>query len=221
MGSNPDRSPHPARRGHINGDDRRLHTAPSTFSAEAEADRWLAPAAADLSRGDWVDPEAGKNKLRDFADHWMAGKAALAPKTVDLYRYLLDRLILPPLGDVALGAITPARVRIWRADMLRAGRPGESTIAKAYRLPSGILGTAVIDNAITRNPCREKGAGVERATEIRAATPAEVSALAAAREPRYRALVLTRALQPNRTIPNESASTDIRALSQLPKPVDL
>jgi integrase len=77
--------------------------------------------------------------------------------------------------------------------MLRAGRPGESTIAKAYRLLSGILGTAVIDNVITRNPCREKGAGVERATEIRAATPAEVSALAAAIEPRYRALVLTAA----------------------------
>ena len=68
-----------------------------------------------------------------------------------------------------------------------------STVAKAYRLLSSMMATAVIDNLVARNPCMEKGAGVERAREIRIATPEEVLAIATAITPRYRALVLTAA----------------------------
>ena len=146
-----------------------------------------------MARGEWVDPDAGKVLFGQYASQWMKGKVGLAPKTVELYQYLLDRLILPSLGEVPVSSITPMRVRAWRGDLLRTGKPGESTIAKAYRLLSSILSTAVIDNVIARNPCVEKGAGVERAAEIRAATPAEVSVLVSVMEPRYRALVLTAA----------------------------
>jgi integrase len=123
----------------------------------------------------------------------MRGKAALAPKTSELYGYLLDRLILPKLGDVDLVDLSPARVRAWRASLVRAGRPGPSTVAKAYRLLSSMMATAVVDNLLARNPCLEKGAGVERAAEIRVATPKQVAAVAKAIGPRYRALVLTAA----------------------------
>jgi len=170
-----------------------MHPAPVTFRTKSEADRWLSSVTTDVARGDWVDPDAGKVGLRDYSRQWMVGKADLAPKTVELYGYLLERLILPGLGDLALSSITPMRVRAWRADLVRRGKPGASTIAKAYRLLSGILGTAVVDSLIARNPCVEKGAGVERAPEMRVATPSEVSALVVAIEPRYRALVLTAA----------------------------
>ncbi len=170
-----------------------LQPAPVTFETKAEADRWLASVVTDKAQGRWVDPRAGKVSLADFAAEWMRGKAALAPKTHELYDYLLGRLILPALGDVVLADLTPARVRAWRASLLRAGRPGPSTVAKAYRLLSAMMTTAVVDNLIVRNPCLEKGAGVERAPEIRVATPDEVAAIAAAIEPRYRALVLTAA----------------------------
>jgi hypothetical protein len=60
----------------------------------------------------------------------MRGKVALAPKTLELYSYLLDNLILPPLGDVALGSLIAARVRAWRGDLLKGGRPGPSTVAR-------------------------------------------------------------------------------------------
>ena len=123
----------------------------------------------------------------------MQGKAGPSPKTVELYQYLLARLILPTLGDLQLKAITPMRVRTWRADLLRAGRPGESTIAKSYRLLSSILATAVIHNLIARNPFVKKGAGAEHSPEMRAATPAEGARLAEVIGPPYRALVLTAA----------------------------
>ncbi|MGH9178462.1 MAG: hypothetical protein ACRD0N_07900 [Acidimicrobiales bacterium] len=55
------------------------------------------------------------------------------------------------------------------------------------------MATAVVDNIVSRNPCVEKGAGVERSPEMRVVTPEQVAAIADAIEPRYRALVLTAA----------------------------
>jgi integrase len=173
--------------------DGRLRSAPTTFATKGQADLWLATIAADMSRGEWVDPSAGKVPLDVYAVQWMDAKSSIAPKTVELYKYLLDDLIMPSLGDLPLNAITPMAVRQWRANLSKAGRPGASTIAKAYRLLSSILRTAVIDNLIVRNPCVEKGAGVERVKEIRAPTPEQVARLADAIAPRYRALVLTAA----------------------------
>ncbi len=170
-----------------------LRAAPATFATKVEADRWIAASIAEQAHGTWIDPKAGEVPLHVFAGEWMQGKVDLAPKTIELYEYLLRSLILPALGDVSLADLTPARVRAWRADLLRRGRPGPSTIAKGYRLLSSMMVTAVIDNLVARNPCLEKGAGVERPPELRVATPEEVAAIAAAIEQRYRALVLTAA----------------------------
>lgn len=177
----------------IRADDGELRPAPITFATKAEADRWLASAVAEQATGAWVDPRRGEVAFGQFAVSWLRGKAALAPKTLELYQYLLARLILPTFGEVALGDITPARVRSWRAELVRAGRPGPSTVAKAYRLLSAMMITAVTDNLVARNPCIEKGAGVERSPEMRVATPEQVLAVANAVAPRHRALVLTAA----------------------------
>ncbi len=174
-------------------DDGRLLPAPETFTTKGAADRWLASVVTEQAQGKWVDPRAGEVPLRRFAEQWLRGKASLAPKTCELYEYLLNQLILPSLGDVELVDLTPARVRAWRAGLLRAERPGASTIAKAYRLLSAMMSTAVVDGFVARNPCVEKGAGVERAPEMAIATPEQVGAIAAAVELGYRALVLTAA----------------------------
>ena len=155
-------------------DDGTLQPALFTFSTKTEADRWLASAITDQAQGSWVDPRAGKVLFRDFAREWLHGKADLAPKTVEGYTYLIDHLLLPTLGDIELADLRPARVRAWRASLLRARRPGPTTIAKAYRVLKAMLSTAVIDNLIPRNPCVEKGAGVERSPEMRVPTPEEV-----------------------------------------------
>ena len=129
-----------------------LQSAPLTFATKTAADRWLASVITDQAHGLWIDPRAGEVTLRQFAEEWMEGKAALAPKTMALYEYLLQRLIVPGLGNVEPADLTPARVRAWRPGLLRAGRPGASTVAKAYRLLSAILSTAVVDNVVARNP---------------------------------------------------------------------
>jgi integrase len=94
------------------------------------------------------------------------------------------------LGDRELSAISPALVRHWHARLSASERPGAVTVAKCYRLLRTILGTAVDDELIVKNPCVLKGAGVERSPERPVATIAQVELIADAVEPRYRMLVL-------------------------------
>jgi integrase len=165
-------------------------SAPETFRTKGLADSWLAATRTDLERGTWTDPEAGKVPLAEYASSWLADRPDLRPRTKELYRSLLRLHVLPRLGSVELGDLTPAMVRSWRAGLLEAGHPGVSTIAKAYRLLHAICATALEDSLITRNPCVIKGASVERPAERPVATIEQVYAIADAIEPRYRAMVL-------------------------------
>jgi integrase len=160
------------------------------FPTKADADRALALAAADQSRGAWIDPARGKTTLADYAGAWLANHATLRPRTRRLYSDLLRLHILPTLGATELGRLTPAAVRGWHASLRAAERPGASTVAKAYRLLHAVLAGAVADERIVRNPCTIRGASTERAGERPVASVAQVYALADAVEPRFRTLVL-------------------------------
>jgi integrase len=169
------------------------HEAPLTFATVADANRWLASTEAQIARGAWVDPRAGVITLADYANGWLESRPGLRPRTVELYRSLLDKHLLPALGGHQLGKLAAPVVRRWYASLLRDPERGDVTVAKCYRLLRAILNTAVADELIVRNPCTIKGAGVEHTPERPVATIAQVWALAEAVEPRFRALVLTAA----------------------------
>jgi integrase len=163
------------------------------FPTKADADRALALAVADQTRGAWIDPSRAKTTLADYATTWLAGHPTLRPRTQRLYADLLRLHILPTLGAVELGRLSPTAVRRWHSALLSSERPGASTVAKAYRLLHAVLASAVAEEQIVRNPCTIRGASMERADERPVATVAQVYALAEAVEPRFRALVLTAA----------------------------
>jgi integrase len=121
---------------------------------------------------------------------WPTDRPNLRPRTQELYGSLLRLHVLPTLGATELVAITPAKVRSWRADRISAGHPGPSSISKAYRLLHAICATSLEDGLIARNPCVIKGASVERPAERPVATIEQVYAIADAIEPRYRAMAL-------------------------------
>jgi integrase len=163
------------------------YTAPNTFAAKADALAYLATVEADLRRGPWIDPTAGHVKLSTYATSWLDHRSGLAERTVELYRYLLDRHVFPSLGTMALASVTPSAVRAWHAE-LATQHP--TTAAKAYRLLSSIMRTAVADEVIARSPCQVKGAAVENARERPTASVAEVAVMAEAMPERMRAAVL-------------------------------
>ncbi|MFF7703230.1 tyrosine-type recombinase/integrase [Streptomyces lydicus] len=175
--------------------------APETFDTKTEAEVWLSQIEADLTRGDWRDPDAGAVNFKTYALKWV-GERGLSATTDELYRRLLRLHIFPRFEADDLDRITAPRVREWRAERLAATGAG-TTVAKSYRLLKAILETAVDDELIRRNPCRIRGAGKESPAEREIATVEQVDALAEAVGLRWRLMVYLGAYGPMR--PEEQA----------------
>ena len=158
-----------------------------TFKRRKDADAYANTTEAKKLRGVAIDPRRAKATVEDYTARWLAPRSDLAVRTAELYRWLLDRHILPTFGTTALADLSPSAVRSWHAG-IAVDHP--TTAAKAYRLLSSIMRTAVADEVISRNPCQVKGAAVERAPERPVASIAEVQALAAAMPEHLRVAVL-------------------------------
>lgn len=177
------------------GPDGIRHSAPSTFEAKIDAEGWLAAERRLLEVEDWIPPKqrravaqaATADTLTSYAERWMRHRD-LKPRTREHYARLLERQILPRLGDVPLKRITPEVVRDWHTDL---GTSTPTLRAHAYGLLRTILGTAVTDQRIPANPCQIRGAGnARRVKKIRPATLGELETITANMPEKYRPMVL-------------------------------
>ncbi len=146
-----------------------------SFRTRRDAERFERDQRSALDRGNWIDPRHASLTFEDYAERWLAERPDLRPRTVELYESLLRCHILPKFGKLPLGKVTPTSVRSWNAS-LSAAYP--VTGAKAYRLLRQIMGTAVSDELVGRNPCVVRGAGQEHSPERPMLTVAQVAALA-------------------------------------------
>ena len=149
----------------------------------------LAAARTDRSRGAWVPPERSRTTVASWAERWYSTTGHLRPSTQTLYRWLLDRYIIPTLGNAELGDVDTEVVRRWLSGLAKSGL-SKSTVAKAYRVLRQLLQHAVDAGYLARNPCTVRGAASEPQVPMRCPTIDEVIAIADAIEPQFRALVL-------------------------------
>jgi integrase len=170
------------------GSDGLPRTAPSPFDTKRAAEQWLVETEAEMLRGEWLDPDAGKVKLGEYVDRWIKERD-LKARTREEYERHIRLHVTPQLGDISINQISAQRIRTWRTDRLNAG-DGKSTVAKTYRILHAIFATAVDDDLIRRNPCRIKGAGQDKADERPTATLDQVFGIAEAIQPRYRLMIL-------------------------------
>ncbi|MFC9517526.1 tyrosine-type recombinase/integrase [Nocardiaceae bacterium NPDC056970] len=159
------------------GPDAILYKADRTFPTRSDAELWLSQERRRIDLGVWVAPsdleESKDVTISAYFNAWLdASVTRLRPRTVTLYRGLLDQYIVHDLGDYAVTAITPAAIRKWYG-RLPADRPTRR--AHAYSLARTIFNSAVDDGLVPTNPCRIKGAGnVDRAKDIHILEPAEL-----------------------------------------------
>jgi integrase len=165
----------------------RLVAAPITYQTRLDAETWLSTQRADLARGTWKQPgDRSPITLGEYAERWLLERN-LRPRTAGHYRRILDRFLLPTLGDVPLAKLNPEMVRTWHARIVT----GPVYKAHAYNLLRTITRTAVEDQLIDASPCVIKGAGrVKRSRQIKLPTLDDLATIVNAMDERYRLLVL-------------------------------
>lgn len=162
-------------------------TAPETFRARVDADRWLAKAQTAMAAGTWREPTAGQETFGAYGARWLVERD-LKPRTRAEYDRLMTRLLAPTFGGSPLVRITPAMVRSWYAK-LPADKPTQR--ARAYGLLSAVMRSAVLDDVIAANPCRVRAGGqAKRAKTPRPASLPELETLTAAMPDRLQLMVL-------------------------------
>ena len=178
--------------------------APTTFTTVTDARVFLATVRADLTREAWRAPARVTDTVETYGRRWIAERPNLKASTRHQYETDFRLHVIPYLGSVRLGKLTPDAVRSWQArlaadlaaklseqDRQRSAtrRDGKATTARAYRLLHSVMTTALDDGLIQVNPCKLKGAGNARSVERPTLTATEAETLAATVPPRYSALV--------------------------------
>ena len=167
-------------------------TRSQTFARKRDAEMCLETAGADVQRGVWIDPAAGRISLAEWAEAYLATVVNLRPGTVATYQRDLTRYILPHLGAISLSRLGPLDIRAWLAEELAQGLAA-SSVHRHYRTLRRLLEVAVETDLLTKNPCTAVQPPVVPTREMRFLTATEVADLAEATSPWYRTFIYTAA----------------------------
>ncbi|MFI9826322.1 tyrosine-type recombinase/integrase [Streptomyces sp. NPDC051913] len=153
------------------------------------AELWLTQIEADMSRGQYIDPQAGRLTVRQHAERWLAS-LTMDPGTFVGTEQRIRLHVLPYLGSRTLGSLRPTHIREWLRKLHDGG------VAPAYQRVifanfSTMLTAAVDDRLIPENPCRSSSVRAPK-LDVRRIVPwprERVLAVRSALPEHYRAMV--------------------------------
>jgi integrase len=145
------------------------------FERKADADRHDANVRADLSRGQYIDPGAGKMTVRAYAEQWRAAQLH-GGATADRIERALRLHVYPTFGEATLSQVRPSQVQSWVKGLVKV--LGASSVRVVYQVPQAVFAAAVLDRRIGATPfVGVQLPGVDRSDRF-IPTPAQVHALA-------------------------------------------
>ena len=130
------------------------------FAGKKMAERWASANVKEITQGVWVAPELAAETFKDVSEEWFATKAHREKMTQYGYRSLLDLVVLPKWGDVALRDIQHADLQKWINELSTTGEyrtKGEggfsaSRTIQTHQVISGVLKYAVRTDRLAKNP---------------------------------------------------------------------
>jgi integrase len=159
------------------------HERSKQFARKVDAQRWLDnEITAKLATGTYVAPEAGKVTVRAVYKSWAAAQGHITPRTAAIRQGAWTNRVEPVWGDVAVVDVKPSSVRAWVAKMASDETTGPATIENAFGVLRQVMGAALEDNRIPRNPCLGVQLPKRQHADRGYLTHAQVGALAAAVE---------------------------------------
>lgn len=156
------------------------------FPRKVDATRWLDEVTASVVTGQYVDPRAGRQSFRDYAESWRAGQVH-RPTTAAHVETMLRRHVYPTLGDRPLAGVLPSDVQSLVKRL--SGSLAPSTVGVVHRIVAGIFKAAVRDRRIAASPCEGTRLPRVRRERVEPLALDVVRSLEDAVPDRYRALV--------------------------------
>lgn len=152
------------------------------------AEQWLNKTAADMERGQYIDPKNARVTFQQYAAQWIAAQTTDVT-TQDNAERQLRLHAFPYIGPRPLGTFQPAHIRTWVRELEDAGIPGSYGV-HIYGHVRAVLSAAVDDGFLARNPCSARSVRppTVEARRVVPWLPERVFAVRTALPKRYRAM---------------------------------
>ena len=121
-----------------------------SFNRRVDADRHRSTVAADLVRGQYIDPDAGKVTFEYYAKTWLAAQTFDAA-TAEAVALRLRLQAYPVLGLRQLREVKPSTIQAWLRGLTGLAPTYQRVI---FANVSTIFAAAVDDELLVKNPCR-------------------------------------------------------------------
>lgn len=123
------------------------------FTRKQDAERFLTTVTADVLRGAFVDPQAGKITFADFAGRWLEAQT-FSETTREATELRIRLHATRHFGQRELRAIKPSVIQAWLRGLQSDLAP--SYVRTVLTNVSAVFNAAVDDGLIASNPCRAK-----------------------------------------------------------------
>jgi integrase len=156
--------------------------------AKKKAEDFLVSMEADKLRGNYLDPAAGRITFREYAEAWLRTRV-LDESSREGVEIRVRLHLYPFFGARHLAAIKPGHIREWDASMVDVIAPATRSVIFTHL--RSILGAAVDDERIAKNPCSARSVTPPRPIERKVVpwTLEQITAIRAGLPARYRGLV--------------------------------
>jgi integrase len=121
------------------------------FDRKQDAERFLATITADVLRGAFVDPYAGKVTFADFAERWLAAQT-FTESSREATEVRLRLHAVEHFGQRELRNIKPSVIQAWLRRLQQDLSP--TYVRTIFTTVSAVFSAAVDDGLIVTNPCR-------------------------------------------------------------------
>ena len=147
------------------------------FDRKVDAQRFAHSVEADLVRGDWIDPDRGRELFGDWADKWLATTANRKPKTRESYESIVHKHLRPRFGKAPIAAIDYPTVLAFVAE-LQSGGMAAKTVRNIRDVLRLIFKLAVRSGALKSNPVEDVPVGRTHRAEMVFLEPEQIMELA-------------------------------------------
>ena len=150
------------------------------FARKGDAQTWLDnEITPKLATGTYVAPKAGRVTVGAVYESWSASQGHISAKTAATRRSAWNSRVAPAWENVAVVDVKTSAVRAWVSKMAADG-VGVPGIENAFGVLRQVLGAAVEDRRIPRNPCEGVRLPKRKHADRGYLSHAQVAALAAA-----------------------------------------